>query len=299
MDAKNSQKDEEIDLSIIFRSIKNVFLFVIGIFENSYKLVIKRIFLIIIFGLLGGAAGIGFYYTSQPIYSANLVLSSSILSNDYCAGLIDNLAIITRDNSSELLATKLNIPLSVASEICNIEFSNYNEKLSKKFEDRDTIVLGIPFKVRVYALNNTVFDSVQTPLISYLENNSFALKRKEIKKQNIAQLQGKLKSEIEQIDSLKKNISENILPRGTSNGFVFGQPIDPINVYKAGIELYKNNLDLNERMQLIDGIQVIDEFSPREKPDSPKLVKSTVLGGLFGFLLSLLLAYFLERKKKA
>ncbi len=110
-------------------------------------------------------------------------------------------------------------------------------------------------------------------------------------------LRKKLEVEMHQMDSLKFVIASNMAPRGTQTGFVFGQPIDPINMFKEGINLFKEDLLLNQELELIDNIQVIQDFVPRAKPDSPRLVKNIVLFGAGSFLLGLILAFYLERKK--
>ena len=79
---------------------------------------------------------------------------------------------------------------------------------------------------------------------------------------------------------------------------MFGEPIDPVNIYKEGIAYFQKELDLNKESILIDNIQVISDFSARDKPDSPRLWKTTGAGGSAGLLLGLLIASSLERKKK-
>ena len=114
---------------------------------------------------------------------------------------------------------------------------------------------------------------------------------------NIQLMREKLKGEMHQLDSLKITVSTNLLPRGNSSGFVFGQPIDPINIYKEGISYFQKELDLNREIILIDNIQVIQDFSPRNKPDSPNFLRTTVTGGSLGFLFGLMLALILEKRK--
>ncbi|TAL60937.1 MAG: hypothetical protein EPN85_06100 [Bacteroidetes bacterium] len=293
----NSSKNEEIDLLAILNGIKRIFISLFLFFIHCIGIVQKRWLIFLLFSILGASAGYGLYRYLRPVYVSSLSLSSSILSNDYCADMIENLSEIVKDGTPDLLAKRLNIEIPAAKEIKRIEFSNFNEKLNKMYEDRDTIVLGIPFKIIVYSYSNTVFETVEAALVSYLENNKYALKRKEIKKQNLEALRGKLNSELIQLDTLKKNLSANILPRGTTSGFVFGQPIDPINVYKAGIEMFRNDLNVREDILLIDGIQVVDSFSPRDKPDSPKLWK--MIGACVSLMLffAFMLSYRLERKK--
>lgn len=292
----NSSKNEEIDLIKIANGIKRIFISLWEFFVKTIYIIKRRWVIFLLFTFLGIGAGYGLYRFFRPVYVSSISLSSFILSNDYCADMVENLSEIVKDGTPELLAKRLNIEISAAKEITKIEFSNFNEKLSKMYEDRDTVVLGIPFKIIIYSYNNTVFETIEPALVSYLENNKYALKRKEIRKQNIESLRSKLNNELIQLDTLKKNISANIMPRGTATGFVFGQPIDPINIYKAGIDMFQNDLDLREELQLIDGIQVVDSFSPRDKPDSPKLWKTIGACVSLMLLFAFIISYRLERK---
>jgi len=293
------EKNDEIDLRVIYRALKdsisNLWKFTVGLF----LLVLKRWIMVLCFSLLGLAIGIGLFFIVKPTYVSTLILSSHVLTNDYCADIIQELELIVEDDTPNLLAKKLKIDSVTAKEIKRIEFYNYDEKLKEKYKDKDTIVLGRPFKIKVFAYSNIIFDTLQKALVNYLENNPYALKRKEIKKQDNIMMREKLKTEIKQLDSLKNAVSVNLLPRGNQSGFVFGQPIDPINIYREGVLFFQKELELNKEMILMDNIQVISDFSVRGKPNSPKLSVATTAGGIGGFLFGLIFALFLERRKKA
>jgi hypothetical protein len=296
-----SNKNDEIDLRLIFSMIGKLFSglwnFIISFITNCILILKRRWGLIFIFCSLGIGLGVGLFYYLRPIYSSTLVLSSNTLTNDFCADEIENLNLIIDDKTPELLAEHLQISLSAAKAMKELEFDNYNEKLKKKYDNRDTVVLGLPFKIKAYAYRNTLFDTLQKALVNHLENNEYSLKRKAIKIRNINSLKEKLTSDIKDLDSLKFSIAANMTPRGTENGFVFGQPLDPLNTFREGITLYKEDLDLNTSLELIDNIQVIQDFVPRAKPDSPRMVRNIAIYGSGGFLLGLMLAFYLERKK--
>ena len=292
---------EEIDLRFLYRKIKNFFSSIwnglINLIKNSITILKKRWGLIFIFSLIGAGSGLGLFYITRPVYSSSTVLSSGTLTNEFCSDMIINLDLLIRDKTPEILAKKLDISISSAKSIKDIEFDNYDEKLKKRYENKDTVVLGLPFRVRVFAYTNTVFDTLQTALVTYLENNKFALKRKEIKIANLNSLREKLKNDIIQLDSLKITVGSNMLPRGTQNGFVFGEPIDPMNMFKQEIILFKEDLSARKELQLSDNIQIIQEFSPRAKPDYPRRRNNLIYGFIVGFILGLSVAFSLERKK--
>ena len=202
----NSNNNDEIDLRVIYNSIKQ-FLFNIWIFFVTIFFIAKKRWVwILIFSLLGAGIGGMFFYTLKPTYISTLTLSSSNIRNDYCADLIEDLELIVKDKTPELLSKKLKITPSLSKEIQRIEFNNYDEKLQEKYKDKDTIVLGLPFKIKVHASNNAIFDTLQIALVHFLENNEYAIKRKEIKKQEIESMREKLNRDIHDLDSLKRAV---------------------------------------------------------------------------------------------
>lgn len=292
------QKDDEIDIKFIFTKAGDAFTAFWNFLLHSFSVAQKRWVLILFFCLSGVGMGVGFFFNSSPVYNSTLILSSNVLSNDFCADIINTLDLIISDKTPALLARKLKISISSAKAIKKLEFDNYDEKLKTIYKDKDTIVLGRPFRVIASTYNNTVFDTLQKALVSYLENNEYALKRKAIKSDNLNLMQSKIKNQLDQLDSLKSVVTSNLTPRGTQSGFVFGQPIDPINVYKQEIELFKSDLDLKKDLILIDNIQVIQDFVARDKPDSPRLLKNIAIFGMLAFLLGLIFALSLEKRKK-
>jgi hypothetical protein len=294
----NSDRNDEIDLRVIYHSIKDVFSRIWNYLVSLFSIATRRWKLVTFFLLLGSGAGIGLFWITRPTYISTLTLASNLLTNDFCSDIVQELELIIEDDSPALLAQKLKIDPNSAKEIKRIEFYNYDEKLKEKYKDKDTVVLGRPFKIKVHASRNTVFDTLQQALVNYLENNPYALKRKEIKKQENVLMREKLSNEIKQLDSLKNVVAGNLLPRGTQSGFVFGQPIDPVTIYREGISFFQKQLDLTKEMVLIDNIQVITDFSARIKPDSPKLSKMITAGGAAGLLFGILFAFILDKRKK-
>lgn len=294
----NSNSSNEIDLRLVYNSVKQFFLNIWIFFVTIFFIAKKRWVLVFVFFIFGIGAGIGLFLITRPTYISTITLSSSTLRNDFCSDMIEELELIVKDKTPELLSEKLHISTSLSKEIQKIEFINYDENLQEKYKDRDTIVLGLPFKIKVYASDNGIFDTLQTSIVNYLENNNYAIKRKKIKKQEIELMREKLKKEMHDLDSLKNVVASNLLPRGSISGFVFGQPIDPVNIYKEGIKLFQSDLDLSKDLILIDNIEIVSGFSARNKPDSPKLWKTTTAGGSTGLLLGLLVAIILERRKR-
>lgn len=289
---------EEVDLRYVYGKIKQSFSNCWNFLTFCVTIAFKKWYLLLAFTLIGAAVGIGLFYTTRPVYTSTLTLSSNALANDFCADIINNLNLIIKDKSPEVLAKNLQISIPSAKAIKELEFNNYDEKLKKIYKDKDTVVLGRPFKIKAYLYNNTSFDTIQTALVNYLENNEYATTRKQIRLENIKTLKGTIKKQISELDSLKAKVTSDVTPRGTTaGGFVFGEPLDPINIFKQEITLLEKDLLLTRDLVLIDNIQIIQEFTPRALPDSPRLKRNMLMYGLISCMIGFLLAFYLERKK--
>lgn len=289
---------EEVDLRYVYGKIKQSFSNGWNFLLLCITVALKRWYLLLLFTVLGAAVGVGLFYTTRPVYTSTLTLASNTLANDFCADIINNLNLIIKDKSPEVLAKNLKISVSTAKSVKELEFNNYDEKLKKIYKDKDTVVLGRPFKIKAYLYNNTSFDTIQTALVNYLENNEYATTRKQIRLENIKTLKGTIKKQISELDSLKAKVTSDVTPRGTTaGGFVFGEPLDPINIFKQEITLLEKDLLLTRDLVLIDNIQIIQEFTPRALPDSPRLKRNMLMYGLISCMIGFLLAFYLERKK--
>ena len=292
--APMTQSNDEINLLDLFRKmgsfIKNSILWIVSSF-------LKNILIIISVSALGFLCGIMHYYFSKPVYSSDLILSSNYLPNDMCSEIIENLQWYVVDNTPEILAKKLNISENDAREIKKLEFSNFNEKLAKKYED--TILIDAPFRIHVLAGDYKIFEALQPALISYFEKNPDVVLQKNIHQTNTKLMIKKIEKQIIELDSLTKTISGNLVPRGTQTGFVFGEPLDPLNIYKQNIILYKEELSKNTDLILTENnIRVIRDFEVREKPYLPKRSISLGTFGSIGIVLGFLIAYIKAAIKK-
>lgn len=288
-------QDDEIDLRAFMKTIQQVFSKLLTKFLYLFIVIQKRLKLLIIISIAGIGMGILSFLIMKPVYESSMTLTSRVLDNRHCAAIIENLQLIVDDESYNLFAKILKVSEKVAEQINEIEYAN----LYEIDENEDTVILGLPFKINLSVYDPAVIDTMQVALVNYLENNEYSLIRKAIRKQEQELLIEKFRGEISQLDSLKGIIAASLIQRGTSSGIIFGEPLDPLNVYRESIKLYKQELELNSNLILNDNIQVISPFIAREKPDSPKLLLNIIIGGLIAFFIGFLIALRLEIKRSA
>jgi len=293
------KQDDEINLvdSLSFftraaSSFKNA---IAGFFRFS----LKNFILLLVFLLIGFAGGFVHYKLAKPVYFSELIVSSNYLPNDFCAELVEQLQGYVDDDTPELLAKKLEIDSADAEGIVKLQFSNFDENLAEKYKDRDTIVLGLPFKIKVYVSDFNLYPKLQPGLIGFFERNPYSEVERNIRLTNTNLLIEKIRKESSELDSLKKVVSSHLAPRGTQGGFVFGQPLDPINIYREVITLYKEELEKSAELIIkSNNLRVYSGFEVREKPHRPKLLLSIGIFALTGIFLGYVIALVKRNRKK-
>ena len=146
----------------------------------------------------------------------------------------------------------------------------------------------------VQTVDNSILEDLETGLVQYLETNEYVKKRVDLRKQRYEALREKANEQILEIDSLKDKLNERILTRSNGNDVLL---INPTNVYTTALSLYKEELSYLENLELIDSIQIIEGFTPFNKPVKPKLMVSIAGGFAFGLFLAVGWIVLLETRK--
>lgn len=260
---KDRNSAEEIDLLPIFKSLQNSFLKLIRLFTHFIQFSLKNIKVLLIFSIIGIGFSGGLFFMKKKVYVSDLTLSHIRLNNGECYALINALSDLRANsniNNDRILSRKLNISIPATRQIKSVTCKALNESLEKKYKDSAFVLL--PFKIEVGVYDPTILDSLQMGIMNYLESNEYAAKRKKIQLDYLGKFQDKIKGEIIAIDSLKQLVNKSIIPRGSGNGIILGEPIDPVKVYQSGLELYKSQLRLSEQLELNNSFEVLIGFSP-------------------------------------
>lgn len=281
---------EEIDLFSIFQSIKRG---VAGFLHPIGELIdfcFKNFKTLLLFCIIGVVIAVGLFFLKKKIYTSELTLTHNRLNNSECYSLLNDLTRLLENSSPEndkTLAKKLNISVNDVRQIKNITPKALNESLEKKYKDSASVIL--PFKVEARIYNPSILNDLQTGILSYLETNEYVFKRKEINRKHLELYEEKIRTEITGIDSLKQLVDKSIVPRAGGNGIILGEPIDPVKVYQAGLDLYKLQLRVDEQKQLNNSFEVMIDFSPAVPFSS--LLYYILGGGLSSFFVGLLWLY--------
>ncbi len=284
-------KDDEIDLSVIVYKIGSWIKGVINSIAYTMQIIRKRLLLVILFVVAGLGVGYFIHSATKPYYTSSMTLILADIRNEFVEDQLTSLTEMVEEDNYEVIAKYLEIPVDNARQIKKIEFINLDQNRIAE----DSILVGSPFKIELMLYNNSLFDAMEPALINFLESNRYFLKQKNIRQRQVENLISKYKGVISSIDSVKESV---IAPRGPVSGFVYGEPIDPTNLYREGISMYEEQVKLEAELARLDNIEIVNGFTPRSKPSGPSLLIFLAIGALFAFLISIIVAINIETRNK-
>jgi len=284
MDDKNQNNPAEIDLFYFFRPLGDLFKKIgMGILYFIKKILANK-FLFVLIIVLISAGGFSLRYILQPAYQTEGIFVSSILPAKYCGLLLKNLNQLKGEENNPQLAKQLNIPEEASGDIQSISMLPLRDTFS--LDKRDTALSLFRIKIVLKKMNN--LDTIQWGLINYLENNEYAIKRKDARRKALESLKMTLNKKVESLDSLKQIVNNSIVPRSEGKGIILGEPIDPVSVYQAEMAYYKEQLNIDQALATIDNIEVVQPFLKINHYNYP----SYNLYFIYFFLISLAVAGF-------
>jgi hypothetical protein len=279
------KRQEDLDVLYILGSIKrmlrNFFNSVGRVISFSLRNFVRIGFIMLIFVVIG----ILLSSLIRPYYTSYLSVSHIRLNNEFCSEMIFNLNTYIDGNGNEDLAAILGLSSEKASMVKRLRYKPMNESLSKRYAD--SLLVLLPFKVEADVYDKAVLDSLQVTVIKYMESNERANKLKLLDQQAYAMRETKLNKEMLELDSLKKLVNNSIVPRGTGNGIILGEPIDPVAIYRNAMDLFERKVELQLKQQTINTFEVIVGFNRGAKQSSPGKLTFALIGALIGYFVGL------------
>lgn len=290
----NNQK-EEIDLLSVFRPLVKGTIRV----TNSYlkKLWLNKWICIAII-IFSGLLGYSMRYILPQRYRADAILATSPhgLNAVFCSLLINNLNATTdKGDDVHLLESQLNLKPGTGDEIKSMSAVAMTDSLYTGSNDSSVSPVSL-FKVTLTVTSKDVVEDIQSGIVNFLENNKYALKRKEARRKSLLSLNEDYITKIASLDSLKKLVNSSVVPRSTGQGIILGQPINPIDVYRAEMVYYKDLLKNNEELNNINNIEILQPFLLPDNYNYPNFKKIFLLMLAVGILGALILTPLLGKK---
>ena len=258
------QNNAEIDLLYFFKPLGTVFKKTGNALEyTSLKINANKVIFAVIV-LLITVAGYSLRYFLKPSYRTQGIFVSSVLPGKYCSILLQNLNSLRGE--STVLSNQLKISADAAGHIQSIGLSTMRDTF---LIDRKDSILTL-FQITLILSSVQHLDSIQWALVNYLENNDYAIKRKEARRKSLESMKANLNIKLQGLDSLKKIVSSSIIPRSQGQGIILGEPINPVSIYQAEISYYREQLSIDQALATIDNIEILQPFFKLNYPNHPR-----------------------------
>lgn len=237
---------------------------------------LKANFWLIVITFVGGCLlGFGYFKTARKVYSSEMIISSTILTDAYSIVLFENANKHLSEGDLTLLSKEFNIPEEAFKSLASVKIKNLSETNESKERDR--------FLITADVFDQSVFPQVQQGLITYLEENEFARIREDQMKNTLKQMIAKVDIEIKDMEKLKERISNGEFFQATKGSVMF----DPTTVNSKILELTEKKLDYENKLQLSNSVQVIEGFTQFQRQSKPRLSASIGFGALAGLLIGI------------
>ena len=281
---KRELQDDEFDIEellyklfLLFKKFINWLFYPVKLVFNKPKRLTIIIGIFVVFAII-------IRYATPAIYKSHFVLKPDNQTDLNFVGMLNDIETLIKDDDYEELASILQLDQSICENIFKIE--NTLVKTNKFYKYNDSINCIV---IDIYTYDRNQFDTVQKAIYSYIENSEYYSKSRNIRIENINEMERKLNKDMSDIDSLKKSLTHNAGPRA-AGGFVYGEPINPMNVYEKAIVIYKEQLSLHYQTSYTACFELVKKCMKTKKRFWPRLSIllpiSFVLGGLFNLSLS-------------
>ncbi|MBL0742200.1 hypothetical protein [Chryseolinea lacunae] len=256
---------------------------------RAVRIIRDNFWMILIFFVLGTALGSMHYFSSVKVYENKMIVSSEIMTESYSKKLIDNINHYLAEGNTKALTSLLGISAETASNVgvVRIESPYSNESEVAKEEDRKYFIIT----VEVY--NQDILPDLQKGLINYFENNAYVKVRVNQKRTGYQETIARYDQEIKDLDGLKKRIYDGDFFNNTKGSVVF----DLTSINKELVELTIKRLEVKDKLELVNSVQLLEGFTRFNNPVKPRLSVSIVAGSFVGLIfVSILIAFKSIRK---
>jgi uncharacterized protein involved in exopolysaccharide biosynthesis len=242
-----------------------------------YRLIltVKR-FLYLILGLviLGGLAGYFYSTLTKKVYGAKMLVSSYILTQSYTKEMADKLNLFIKEGNIQVITEKLNIPENVAKDLVSISADKALEDVHLLTEEERNFS-----QINAQMTRPEGFAALEKGLLYYFEHNQYYIQKSTALKKGYLETIAAIDKEIAILDEVNKSVTS-------------GQAGNPDALQGLGYVLsgigpaMEQKMIAHEALAKVDGIHVIDGFTPFARPQWPKKSTSIVLGIGLGLILA-------------
>lgn len=279
----NQQKENDyIDVFDILRKINS------GIakrINNLKSIILKNFLKIVLVSILSGGLGYLLYFTTPKFFESEMIIAHKRLTNDECSEIFEFLK--KNENNIEVLSEELKLNIEDCKKIKAIRFNALNPKFIKIYAD--SIKDITPFKILVEVYDNTIYDTLQTKILNYLESNEYSVLRKQQDLDYYLNYNIRIEKVLADLDSLKKISNNNYLKLKHENNGISIDAFDPVKISEAELRFFESKLKLNQLIALNNSFETIKGFSKSNKEANVSYIIYVFCGLLIGFIAGIIL----------
>ena len=223
-----------------------------------------RRYIILILLLAVGFGSLAFYqYKYLRSYTARASFVYIESQKRIYGEMIDKLQLMIKTGSYNQVAKSLNLPLSQAQTIVGLNAVNgQGPKLSEDVTENTKL-----FYIDVTATNNQVFDTLQSALEYYLNNNVFIKRKMIYNKERIGNDIAYMKQELIRLDSLKVAYT-NSLGKANTAVAIGSNAFNPSDIYVKSEKISSEIHDLEALLgNNYKAVQIQDGFMVGQSPN--------------------------------
>jgi len=242
---------------------------------------------ILVWTLSGLLLGIAYYLITPKQYRSNTLLHSYTFTNTEQIKIIENWNELLKKGEHRILSNIFTASEDDVKKINSIKAA----EIQKLYIPNNPNGFLAEAEVKDYM----IFDSLQAWMMRGFEHEPFIKEKMLSKRNNLRDLINTTGIEISKLDTAKSRIEENF-SKGIAGNNSFILDISGINTQK--IALQEKLLGYKDELKFTAPVQILHPFEKFTKPSSPKLLKSVVLGILFGLAIGYLLSVYKYLRSK-
>lgn len=265
----SAQSDDDLDL--------------LELLANLFFTIWKNIIVIAIMMAIGIAAGFFYYKTGTKVYSSRIQYSST-MPESYNRTQIEKLQKLIGEKNP-LLTTAMHLSNEECSKLKKVKIESTSirkieiQKKDSKETNEETYVL-----LQVQSEDNTLWPQYTNGIIAFLEDNPFVKSKVAQQKKYYSELVSSISKEIQDLNDLKTKILRGPVTSSGKDGMLL---MDPSLISTAIIDLTKEKIEYQNKLEVVNSIQIVEGFTVFENPSSPNFLICMIGGILLGGLLSI------------
>ncbi len=242
----------------------------------------KYILSFLLFGILAGAAGAGYWLLKPKVYEASMTVSYVHYEKKIYADMLDKLNQMLQAGSYAELSSILGLPADTIKKVVSIEGFNIRMEPLVKELSADKI----PFYVVVMVRDLGVLKPLQKALVNYMNGTDFIRDRLNYMKQKSEEELAFLQHRLTVVDSLSNFLI--IQPQGLNNE----KTISRMDLLQEAMTLHSKIQEVQGSLKFNKNIEVLDGFAGVNRKTGKGMINWIIYGFLGGLFLRFLLIIF-------